>query len=161
MEMQTYKDSIEDLEEHEVSPEERKILQQSYNKFNKFNKFKIRPRFPSRTQCHSDDADYYQMQGDKCWPAALCKYFKKWNAECGDKPSKPIAFLPLPIETTRIKYLPTNENVLLPSVKYRVANIKVELIIIKVCEKSDEGDLVLQQFLVEIKDEDKEDIFTE
>ena len=50
---------------------------------------------------------------------------------------------------------------LLPSVKYRVANIKVELIIIKVCEKSDEGDLVLQQFLVEIKDEDKEDIFTE
>ena len=66
MEMQTYKDSIEDLEEHEVSPEERKIFQQSYNKFNKFNKFKLRPRFPSRTKCHSDDADYYQMQEDKC-----------------------------------------------------------------------------------------------
>ena len=66
MKMQTCKSFIKDLEEHEVSPEERKIFQQSYNKFNKFNKFKLRPRFPSRTKCHSDDADYYQMQGDKC-----------------------------------------------------------------------------------------------
>ena len=73
----------------------------------------------------------------------------KWNSKCGDKPRKPISFLHiLPIEITGTKSL------LLSSLESRVANLKVELGVIKVCATSDEGDLVLQQFLAEIKDED-------
>ena len=52
----------------------------------------------------------------------------------------------------------TNKNVLLSSLESRVASLKVELGVIKVCATSDEGDLVLQQFLAEIKDEDKEHV---
>ena len=59
------------------------------------------------------------------------------------------------IEATGTKSEPTNKNVLLSSLESRVANLKVELDIRKVCETCDEGDLVLKQFLVEIKDEDK------
>ena len=44
---------------------------------------------------------------------------------------------------------------LLSRLEYRVANIKEELGIRKMCETSDEGNLVLNKFLVEIKDEDK------
>ena len=50
---------------------------------------------------------------------------------------------------------------LLSSVESRVANLKVELIFSKVYDTSDEGDLVLQKFLAEIKDEDKDHVFTE
>ena len=59
------------------------------------------------------------------------------------------------IQATGTKSEPTNKNVLLSRLEYRVANIKEELGIRKVCETSDEGNLVLNKFLVEIKDEDK------
>ena len=59
------------------------------------------------------------------------------------------------IEATGTKSETTNKNILLSSLESRVANLKVELDIRKVCETHDEGDLVLKQFLVEIKDEDK------
>ena len=77
IEIHTYKALIEDLEEHEVFPEARKIFQQSRNKFNKFNKFKLCLCFPSCTKYHSDNADYYQIRGKNFRPASLYKHFKK------------------------------------------------------------------------------------
>ena len=59
------------------------------------------------------------------------------------------------IEDAGTKSELTDKNALLSSLESRVANLKVELDVIKVCETHDEGDLVLKQFLVEIKDEDK------
>ena len=101
------------------------------------------------------------MRGDNFRPTLLCKHFKKWNSECGDKLSKLISFLPpLPIEATGTKSLPANKNVLLSSIESRVDNLKVELGINKVCDTSDKGTLVLQQFLAEIKDQDKEHLLT-
>ena len=85
------------------------------------------------------------MRGDNFRPASLCKNFKKWKDECRDKTSKPIDFLPSPpMENAWIKSLPTNKNVLMSSLESRVANVKVDLSISKVCDTSDEGDLIMQ-----------------
>ena len=57
--------------------------------------------------------------------------------------------------------MPANKNVLISSIESRVDNLKVEIIIRNVCDTYDEGDLFLQQFLAEIKDEVKDHVFME
>ena len=47
------------------------------------------------------------------------------------------------------------------SLEYRAADLKAELDIGKVSCVRDEGDLDLQQFFAEIKNEDKENLFTD
>ena len=60
---------------------------------------------------------------------------------------------PQPMEATSTKSIPANKIVLLYSLDSLVADLKTELSTEKVDNASDEGDLDLQQILVEIKDE--------
>ena len=102
------------------------------------------------------------MRGNNYLLAQLNEQIKKWNAEHGDKPSKTITFLPpLSIESTATTSVPQDKNALLSSLESRVANLNAELEVEYKDITGDEGDLDLQQFLLENKDECKEHLFTE
>ena len=102
------------------------------------------------------------MRGEHFRPAWLNERIKKWNAEHGDKPRKPITFLPPPpMESTATTSEPQDKQTLLSNLESRVADLKAELEVESKEVSEDEGDLDLQHFLAEIKDEDKEALFTE
>ena len=87
------KDFSDDIEVGDINPESHKVFQ---NSCNKFSKFKLRLRCLWCTKSHGDDADYFQMRGENFCPEWLNERIKKWNSEYGDKPNKPINFLPPP-----------------------------------------------------------------
>ena len=102
------------------------------------------------------------MRGENFRPAWSNERIKKWNAEHGDKPRKPIMFLPPPsMELTTTTSVPQDNSAFLSNLESRVSNLKSGLELEAKDVTRDEGDLDLQHFLAEIKDEDKEDLSTE
>ena len=102
------------------------------------------------------------MRGDNFRPTWLNERIKKGNAECSNKTSKPITFFPpLPMESAATISESQDESALLSSLESRAADLKAELEVESKDVTEDKVNLDLQQFLAEIKDEDKEDLFTE
>ena len=100
------------------------------------------------------------MRGEFFRPAWLNERIKKLNSEHGDKPRKPITFLPPPpMESTSTTSDPKDKSASLSSLESCVTNLKAELEVEAKDITEDEGYLDLQKLLV--KDKDKEDVFTE
>ena len=68
---------------------------------------------------------------------------------------------PSPMKSTTTTSVPQDKSVLLSSIESWEANLKSELVAEAKDSTGDEGDLDLQQFLSEIKDEDKEHVFVD
>ena len=97
------------------------------------------------------------MRGENFRPEWLNKRIKKWNAEHGDKPIKPITFLLAPpMESIATAWVPQDNTVLLSNLVSEVADLKSELGVEDKDNAGDERDLDLQQFLTKVKEGDKE-----